>query len=84
MPLSPLTSLAGGLKSLTNLGAAGGSSQPSGSTSTAAAPGPSSLSGELAQIVTIVLGLILIIAGLFSFKSVRETGATIVKAAAVA
>lgn len=72
-PLSPLTSL-GALPSLT-----GGNSAPATSTGTGT-QGPDWLTGKLAQYVTIILGLILIIVGLFQFKTV----ATVTGAAATA
>ena len=69
----------GALPSLPSLGSVGNSGAgASGATAgtpaaTASAPsGPEWLTGELAQIVTILLGLILIVAGLFSFHTVRE------------
>jgi hypothetical protein len=41
--------------------------------------GPAWLSTELAKVVVILLGLILIVAGLFSFQKVHETAVVIGK-----
>jgi hypothetical protein len=63
----------------------GGSSDSSGGQSAApAASGPSWLTGDLAQYVTIGLGLILIIAGLFQFKTVQTATGYAAKAGAAA
>lgn len=68
-PLNPLSSL-GALPDLS-----GGQSAPAASTGTGT-QGPDWLTGKLAQYVTIVLGLILIIVGLFQFRTVQTvTGA---------
>jgi hypothetical protein len=53
-------------------------------TTTGADNGPGWLTGTLAQYVTIGLGLILIIAGLFQFKSVAEGTGFAAKAAIAA
>jgi hypothetical protein len=42
------------------------------------------LTGELAQIVTILLGLVLIVAGLFSFEKVQAVTGAAAKAAVAA
>lgn len=69
------------LAALPLLGA--GSAAPASGTGAAASnSGPSWLTGKLAQYVTIGLGLILIIAGLFQFKTVEAVTTTAVKAAA--
>lgn len=47
-------------------------------------PGPSFLTGTLAKYVTIGLGLILIIVGLFQFKTVQTVTGAVGKAAATA
>lgn len=56
----------------------------SGTPSGANTNGPAWLTGTLAQYVTIGLGLILIIAGLFQFKSVQEGTGFAAKAAIAA
>lgn len=78
--LSSLGSIAGALPNL------GGSSttQKSGTGSAPASSGPSWLTGELAQIVTILLGLVLIVAGLFSFEKVQAVTGAAAKAAVAA
>jgi hypothetical protein len=83
MPLTGLTSL-GSLAALPNLSASSGSTATQPTAATTPAAGPSWLTGELAQVATILIGIVFIVAGLFSFKSVRDTGATVVKTAAVA
>lgn len=78
-PLSPLSALS----NLSPLG----NSAPSTSQPMAAAPdtsGPSWLSGSLAQISVILLGLLLIAAGIFSFDKTREIVVQATKTAAEA
>lgn len=82
MPLNPLTDISKGLTALPAVGAGDGSSQPSGNPSTAPAPGPDWLTGTVAKYTTILLGLILIAAGIFSFKSVQQVTGAAVKVAA--
>jgi type II secretory pathway component GspD/PulD (secretin) len=66
--LGTLGSLAG---SLGTLESSLGSSANSGTPKTSDSSGPSWLQTETATIVTILLGMILIIAGLFQFKTVQ-------------
>jgi hypothetical protein len=68
----PLPSLA----PLAPITGASDSQQPVPGKTDAAATGPEWLTGTIAQITVIVLGVVLIIAGLFSFKQVREIAAT--------
>lgn len=82
MPLNPLNSLSG----LSSLSGSSNNNQPT----TPAPPvssttvGPSWLTGTLAQIAIILLGLLLIAGGLFSFDKVQEVAKTVGKTAAVA
>lgn len=80
MGLSGLTSL-GSLASLPSLG--GSQAAPAATTDTTST-GPSWLTGEMAQIVTVLLGLILIGAGLFSFQSSQKVLKVVGKTAAIA
>lgn len=75
MPLSDLSSLS----SLADISGASGSTQAA--PAPAVSSGPAWLTGALAQYVAILLGLILIGAGLFSFRPVRETVVKIGKGA---
>ena len=76
--LTPLSALS----NLSPFGAGVSAGSQAAETAMGTASGPDWSSGELAKIVTILLGLILIVAGLFSFKQVRETAASAVKVAA--
>lgn len=68
MGLTGLSSLG----SLSSLNPLGGSQQQTAPATAPTNTGPAWLTGEMAQIVTILLGLILIGAGLFSFKSSQK------------
>ena len=78
--LNPLTPLAGG----TNNSSTPAAQPTTAIASSTAANGPSWLTGTLAQYVTIGIGAILIIAGLFQFKSVREVSGYAAKTGAAA
>lgn len=66
--LSPLSALS----PLTNLSGATDNASPQPSAPAPDVTGPAWLDTATAKIVTILLGLILIVAGLFSFERVRE------------
>jgi hypothetical protein len=74
LPLNPLSAL-GPLDTLNSI--TGGPQDQTASPSPAATTaGPSWLTGKLAQIVVILIGVVLIGAGLFQFKPVQQiTGA---------
>lgn len=80
--LSDLSSLSG----LADISGATSPDKPAAAAQPPTIGGPAWLAGAVAQYVAILLGLILIGAGLFSFRGVRETvvvaGKTAVKAAA--
>lgn len=64
-----------------------GSAAPAPAPAPSGAPaptGPSWLTGIVAQVTVILLGLIFIVVGLFSFSQVRAGAATVARAAAVA
>lgn len=79
MGLGPLGTLSGALQPL---GGANGSQTASNPSPSSTASGPSWLQTETATIVTILLGLILIVAGLFQFKGVQTATGYAAKAAA--
>ena len=72
------------LPSLPSLGGGSSSDTSGGQSAAPATSGPSWLTGTLAQYVTIGLGLILIIAGLFQFKGVQSATGYAAKAGAAA
>lgn len=83
---NPLSSISGALSALSALSPVG--ALGADSTKPTAAPatnsGPSWLNGKLAQISIILLGLLLIAAGIFSFDKAREVIVTGAKTAAEA
>jgi hypothetical protein len=78
---NPLSDLLQGLNPLPSL--SGGATAPAKATPDTAT-GPGWLTSTLAQYVTIGLGLILIIAGLFQFKAVQQGTGFAAKAAVAA
>jgi hypothetical protein len=75
------------LSALPDLGASPSSSTsgaPAASTSPAGSIGPTWLTGTIAQITVILLGVVLIIAGLFQFRPVQEATGAVAKGAIAA
>jgi len=77
---SGLPNLSSTLSSLPSL-VGGGTPAP---TQDSTGAGPSWLQGKLPQYVTIGLGLVLIVAGLFQFKQVQQVTGAAAKGAAIA
>jgi hypothetical protein len=86
--MATLSTALSALSTLETLGSLAGSASsapaPASGSAAPASEGPSWLTGIVAQVTVIVLGLIFVIVGLFSFSQIREGAATVAKAAAVA
>lgn len=72
------------LPSLGSLPDLGGGTSATPASADTGTQGPDWLTGKLAQYVTIIIGLILIVVGLFSFKEVRTATGYAAKAGAAA